>query len=81
MEKIITKASLVKSKLETLKVGDSFSVISFIKKHWGEHHYFNNRSFDVFLCTAKRKIYQDDLDNGKVERKFLVKKGILTRIA
>lgn len=50
-----TYLTIVKSKLETMNIGDSFSSIDFIIENWETGFNFqSSRSFDVYLCKVRK---------------------------
>lgn len=57
--------------LESMEIGDSFSKVEFIEKHWERYDFFFDRSFSVLYANAKKQIH---------EKKFECENKIITRV-
>lgn len=51
-EKSRTKSIFLQ--LESMEIGDSFSKVEFIMKHWERYDFFFDRSFSVLYANAKK---------------------------
>lgn len=52
----VTYAKKVEDKLLSLEVNEKFEVNEFLTDNWGDWNYFIRRSFDVYVCKAKKNI-------------------------
>jgi hypothetical protein len=57
--------------MDAMEVGEKFNKKDFIKKVWLEHNYYVDRSFSVFLVTAKKTF---------ADKKFRSINGYLVRL-
>jgi len=65
-----TKKKYVLDHITHMNIGDIFNKEEFIRILWGNYDYFIKRSFDVFLCEAKKQF---------PDRKYISVKGSIKR--
>jgi hypothetical protein len=67
----LTKQAQVRTKVQSLEVGQQFIKKEFIISVWGNSDYFIDRSFDVLFNSVKKSF---------PEREFRTEKGVIIRI-
>lgn len=66
-----SKQKKVAESIGNLEVGEYLDAYAFIVENWKDYDYFIHRSFDVYLCQAKKQF---------PDREFKVEKWLIKRI-